>query len=194
MDIPQLRQHFRRLRRELGHDEQQAHARLVSAQVERYLGFRSGLKISAYIAFQGEISLAPWIEGNRHRHCIHLPRLYEPIEPRLRFAPLKDDTRWMRNRFGIPEPEAHWGKTIAAQHLDIMLVPLVAFDRQGHRLGMGGGYYDRSMGFRGQRKHWRKPLLVGVAHSQQEHSALPQQPWDAALDVIITEREIIRPR
>ena len=193
MDIPELRQHFRRLRRQLGDTEQQHHATLISDRIDRMLAFKAGLRISAYLAFQGEISLSPWIERNQHRHRVFLPRLYETIEPRLRFAPLTDDTRWMKNRFGILEPRGHWGATLAAQRLDIMLVPLVAFDRQGNRLGMGGGYYDRSIGFRRQRRRWRRPLLIGVAHALQEHAGLPCQPWDAQLDCIITERETIVP-
>jgi len=72
-------------------------------------------------------------------------------------------------------------------------MPLVAFDRQGYRLGMGGGYYDRSLAFRCSRRQWLKPTLVGVAHSCQEHPSLPHEYWDVPLAYIITEQEIITP-
>jgi 5-formyltetrahydrofolate cyclo-ligase len=117
--------------------------------------------------------------------------LYEPIEPRLRFAPLTRSTSWKRNRFGITEPDMKWKDTLHARQLDVVLMPLVAFDRNGHRLGMGGGYYDRTLSFRRSRKHWLKPLLIGVAHSIQEHSGLPTNPWDIPVDAIITESDIL---
>ena len=75
--------------------------------------------------------------------------------------------------------------------MDVILLPLVAFDRKGYRLGMGGGYYDRSLAFRRSRQQWRRPRLIGVAHSCQQHPGLPQQHWDVPLDCIITESEII---
>ena len=92
--------------------------------------------------------------------------LYEPIEPRLRFARLDQSTRWKSNRFHIIEPDTPWKNTLHARQLDIVLLPLVAFDAQGNR-------------------------MIGVAHSCQQHPELPRQPWDVPLDAIITERDII---
>jgi len=192
MSIQKIRQTCRRKRRQLNPQQQAEHALLLQQGLQHFIGFRHSLKISAYIATQGEISLNPWIASAR-RQRIYTPKLYEPLEPRLRFAPINAQTRWGRNRFNILEPVGHWGQTLSAQQLDIILTPLVAFDRQGYRLGMGGGYYDRSLAFRRTRKHWQRPLLVGVAHSCQEYPALPHQPWDVPLDVIITEQEIIYP-
>ncbi len=88
-----------------------------------------------------------------------------------------------RNRFGIKEPplRAPWINTRA---LDLVLAPLVAFDDQGNRLGMGGGFYDRHFGNLPQ---CLRPLLVGVAHEVQRARALPAAPWDVPLDGILTE-------
>ena len=88
-----------------------------------------------------------------------------------------------RNRFGIEEPPlgAPWINTRA---LDLVLAPLVAFDDQGNRLGMGGGFYDRHFGNLPQ---CLRPLLVGVAHEVQCADALPAAPWDVPLDGILTE-------
>ena len=130
-------------------------------------------RIAAYLATGGEISLGPWISRQR-QHRIYLPKLYEPLEPRLRFAELTAATQWMQNRFSITEPAGHWGNTRHPRELDIILMPLVAFDGDGNRMGMGGGYYDRSLAFRRGRQSWRKPRLIGVAHSLQEHAALPK--------------------
>jgi len=78
--------------------------------------------------------------------------------------------------------------------LDIALVPLVAFDDYGRRLGMGGGYYDRTFAYLRHREHWRRPKLIGVAFEFQRVAELPAQPWDVPLDGIITEKGLLLPR
>ena len=108
----------------------------------------------------------PRRSGNRMSFFVHRPE-----------APLT------RNRFGIEEPPlgAPWINTRA---LDLVLAPLVAFDDQGNRLGMGGGFYDRHFG---NLPKCLRPLLVGVAHEVQRADALPAAPWDVPLDGILTE-------
>ncbi len=163
---------------------------MLSDNIRRFIGFSRKRKIAAYLAGMGEISLNPWMASSRGSE-IYLPMLYEPIEPRLRFGRLHSSTRWKSNRFRIIEPDTPWKNTLHARQLDIVLLPLVAFDRRGNRMGMGGGFYDRSLAFRNMRKRWLKPLLIGIAHSCQEHSGLTPRPWDVILDAVITEREII---
>ena len=192
MNINTLRQQFRHIRRSLTPDQQTRHALLIKQNINTLLGFSTQLKIAAYSAVQGEISLSPWIADNLNQQ-IYLPKLYEIITPQLRFAALTEQTTWEKNRFNIVEPDVHWGDCLPARKLDIILVPLVAFDRTGCRVGMGGGYYDRSLAFRCSRKKWLKPRLIGVAHSCQEHTQLPRRSWDVPLDTIITENEIIIP-
>lgn len=188
----QLRQYYRQTRRALTIQEQQQHAVSLSLFIDVVIGFKHQKKIAAYLATQSEISLNPWIASSR-RQQIYLPMLYESMQPRLRFARHTNCTHWKKNRFNITEPDTHWGKTLHARQLDIILVPLVAFDRQGNRMGMGGGYYDRSLAFRNHRHRWKKPQLIGVAHSCQEYPDLPTNPWDVTMDMIITEKEIISP-
>jgi 5-formyltetrahydrofolate cyclo-ligase len=69
---------------------------------------------------------------------------------------------------------------------------LVGFDRACHRLGMGAGFYDRSLAFLQQRRHWRRPRLIGLAHECQRVEALAPKPWDIPLDAVITEAAIYR--
>jgi 5-formyltetrahydrofolate cyclo-ligase len=90
---------------------------------------------------------------------------------------------WKKNRFGIPEPQ---GEKISPRNLDLVFVPLVGFDRAKHRLGMGGGFYDRTFAFLRHRKYWRAPKLVGLAFDEQEVDILPAEPWDIQLDDVIT--------
>jgi len=106
---------------------------------------------------------------------------------RLAFAPWRAGDPLRTNRFGIPEPEREAGSLVAPEALSLVLVPLLGFDRAGHRLGMGGGYYDRSFAFRRDRP--APPLLVGIAYACQEVPALAAEPWDVDLDALATERE-----
>jgi 5-formyltetrahydrofolate cyclo-ligase len=78
--------------------------------------------------------------------------------------------------------------------LDVVVLPLVGFDRRGNRLGMGAGYYDRALRRRlDTTRHWRRPRLVGVAFACQELPAIPVSPWDVPLDLIVTEHGVIVP-
>jgi 5-formyltetrahydrofolate cyclo-ligase len=192
MSPQQIRQHYRRLRANLSSQDQQLNAFNLARNVNLRLGKYKSLKVAAYLATQGEISLSPWI-ALQSQHQVFLPKLYEPIHPNLRFAEMNHHTRWTKNRFKITEPHAHWGETLNARQLDVILMPLVAFDRHGTRLGMGGGYYDRSLAFKRSRKHLSKPILIGIAHSIQEHPQLLRNQWDVGMDCIITEKEIIYP-
>ncbi len=95
-----------------------------------------------------------------------------------------------RNVHGIPEPAAR--ERLSACWLDLILVPTVGFDAEGHRLGMGAGYYDRALAFRLRRAHWRGPRLVGLAFDCQALADIDPGPHDVRLDAIITESGVRR--
>jgi 5-formyltetrahydrofolate cyclo-ligase len=116
-------------------------------------------------------------------------QLYLPVlrGPRLWFMPFGSQTRLVSNRFGILEPDTPAGARCAPQALDIVLAPLVAFDDRGRRLGMGGGYYDRTFAYLLNRQHWRRPRLIGIAYDLQRVPALVARKWDVPLDGIATE-------
>lgn len=94
-----------------------------------------------------------------------------------------------KNRWGIIEPIPQTPPT-PVQHIDVILVPLVAFDRNGNRLGMGAGFYDRALQPLRHRA-FKRPFLLGVAHHFQQAKSLTPQAWDVALDAILTDREYI---
>jgi len=94
--------------------------------------------------------------------------------------PLRD------NRFGIGEPT---GPARALKQLDLLLLPLVGFSDDGGRLGMGGGFYDRTLG---ALKLEERPLLLGLAYAAQQVEILPMDPWDVRLDGVLTERGLLR--
>ncbi len=146
---------------------------------------RRAQRIAAYVPNDGEIDLSALfpILRARGRH-LYLPTL---MRSRLCFLPCIRETPLLLNRYGIPEPGVSPRHQIAPQALDLVLLPLVAFDTKGNRLGMGGGYYDRSFAFLRQRQHWRKPTLIGMAYDFQQVERLNAQPWDVPLDGVVTE-------
>ena len=78
------------------------------------------------------------------------------------------------------------------KYMDIIFVPLVAFDRNGNRLGMGGGFYDRALAFTQNSTNLSRPLLLGLAHHFQEVERLTSKKWDIPLNGILTDQEFIK--
>ena len=94
-----------------------------------------------------------------------------------------------KNRFGIKEPIST--DIINADQLDILFMPLVGFDKDKNRIGMGGGFYDRTLAFKKQQKMAKNPKLIGLAFDCQQVEQLEVQEWDVPLDVIITPSQIL---
>jgi len=180
-----LRKALRERRRRLD-PTTRAHA---SARVCRALAasgaFRRARRLAVYLAKGGEVDLSclvsrAWQAGKR---C-YLPALERG---RLRFLPYAPETALRPNRYGIPEPAVAAREHAPPASLDLVVVPLVGFDGLGHRLGMGGGYYDRTFAFHGRRQRWRRPLLIGAAYGFQRVPELAANPWDVPLDAVATE-------
>jgi 5-formyltetrahydrofolate cyclo-ligase len=122
----------------------------------------------------------------RHKRC-YLPVLRPHPRRKLWFVEYRPGEPLARNAFGIPEPRLRNRRIRLPWALDLLLVPLVAFDANCNRLGMGGGYYDRTLAYLAQRRRWRRPLLVGIAHECQRVDVVPTNPWDVPLDMVATE-------
>lgn len=139
--------------------------------------------VAGYWAMDGEIGL--------HAFQLHLPAglIYcLPLlhaDGTLRFAPWRAGDPLVTNRFGIPEPDVTPDGALRAEDMAMLVLPLVGFDDACHRLGMGGGWYDRSLAFRHQRP--APPWLVGAAFAVQHVEALSPAPWDIRLDAICCE-------
>jgi len=103
----------------------------------------------------------------------------------LLFAPVDTHSKYSHNKFSIPEPICKTEELVSADTLDLVLVPLLGFDKCGNRLGMGGGFYDRSFAFK--KKNEAPPLLMGVAYDFQMVKKITTEPWDVKLDMIATE-------
>ena len=185
---------MRQRRRALSHTERSHASYALAEHVAASRLFQTSQRIAFYLPNDGEIDLQPLIEyaWQVNKQCF-LPVIGPRNSRRLWFLPYKPETPLQQNRFGIPEPLHHRGKRQFKPHaLDMILLPLVAFDKNGHRLGMGGGFYDRTLAFLGHRGIWHKPHLLGTAYQFQQFKNLPNQPWDIPLDAIVTEQGMIQ--
>lgn len=185
-----IRKRMRDQRRALAAHARIDAARGVASQLEHLPKLLRELRIGAYWAVRGELPLSHTLSAMYRRgQIVFLPVL--AADEQLRFAPWLPGETLAANRFGIPEPEKNGASVIDAHALDVVLVPLLAFDRRGHRLGSGGGWYDRSFTFLGDRPRPAKTVLVGVGYAFQELPMLPVAAHDVRMDYIATERELI---
>ncbi|MEW5770792.1 MAG: 5-formyltetrahydrofolate cyclo-ligase [Pseudomonadota bacterium] len=181
----ELRQTLRRSRRALqGLDRAWREAAMLEA-LRLHPVFRYARRIALFWPADGEVDLRPLASLTHPRQCLYLPILAQGS--RLRFAPWQIGHPLRPNRFRIPEPRHRPSDLLSARELDLILMPLVGFDDAGNRLGMGGGFYDRTLAFRHARRRWRKPLLIGVAFGLQRCPPLPVERWDVPLDGVVTE-------
>jgi len=184
MDLKALRSTLRQRRRSLSPQQQQHHARQAVRHALRSPWFRRRKRVGLFISNDGELETAPLMQALwHHGHRLFLPVLEHSLSHPMVFVEVKPDTPLRPNRYGIPEPIQK--KFFPACLLDVVITPLVAFDANGSRLGMGGGFYDRTFACKRNGRH--KPLLIGWAHACQEVAHLPRQPWDVPLDGVITE-------
>lgn len=188
----QLRQELRSLRRALSAREQARAANRLCRIVSAWRPFRHARRVAVYLPNDGELDPTALIRQCwNQRKRVYLPVL-RPFGPQLLwFVEYHPGQRLQDNRFGIPEPWPR-ARPAAPRQLDLVLTPLVGFDARGNRLGMGGGFYDRSFAFLNRHPRWRRPLLVGVAHAFQQVPALPAQAWDVPLAAVATDRALLR--
>ncbi len=192
IDSSTLRSNKRQLRNQLTCLEQSTHAIAVANQVCRQQVFLNSNRIACYLANDGEIDPEYIIQTAwKLRKQVYLPVL-SPFQSKLYFAPYSAGTKMHLNRFAIQEPACNPAKWVNAWQLDLMLLPLVAFDDSGNRLGMGGGFYDRSLAYRQSRTHSLRPRLIGLAHELQREQKLAANSWDIPLNMIATEERVIQ--
>lgn len=182
-----LRLYYRELRRLIPSTE-----KIISSQALRKIFIQhfdvSQKNIAVYLAQDGELDLKYLIEKLwENKANIYLP-VIDCVTQQLQFAHYSSATIMKKNQYKIDEP-ADIRSFIAPEKLDIVLMPLVAFDKNGTRLGMGKGFYDKAFEFCRASQH--KPKLIGVAYSCQYCDKLPVEIWDVPLDGILTEKELL---
>jgi 5-formyltetrahydrofolate cyclo-ligase len=173
-----LRSDLRQRRNALSSNQQRASALELVHSVTELSSWDSAQRIALYQAADGEIDTCALEQLARKLG----KQLFLPVlaDDRLCFAQWETSVRLSPNRYNIPEPPQEAARCEPSD-LDIIFLPLVGWDRRGSRLGMGGGFYDRTLsGVSG-------PLLVGLAHEVQQVEEVPQDPWDITLDYIATD-------
>ena len=179
----QLRQQFRSRRRVLTAATRIHGAERVAQHLLALPFAPTSGRVAGYWAMEGEIALHAW-QIQLPSGCVYcLPVLH--ADRCLRFAPWRPGQPLVSNRFGIPEPDVDHDSLIDARDMALVVVPLVAFDDHGRRLGMGGGWYDRSFAFRQHQP--APPWLVGAAFADQQTGMIEAEDWDVALDAVCTD-------
>lgn len=141
--------------------------------------------LGCYLTHRAEVDTSLLIKHcwQQHKHCFLPATQAAKI---MYFLPYTQTTSLEQNDYGISQPiwQAELSKPV--EQLDLILMPIVAFDKSGTRLGSGAGYYDRILAFK-QQQLLTKPLLLGLAYDFQQVPSLTKEPWDIGLDGIITE-------
>lgn len=184
MTHDELRQRNRNLRAALDEDSLNKAAEALCRRLIDLPDYQSAQKIAAYFAVNGEIGLDPLIEhALAQGKQVYLPNLDQQS---LRFSPYFRDQKMRINKFKLPEPDVGDDEMLEPDQLDLVLAPLVVFDAHCNRIGMGGGFYDRSFAFR--KRGIEKPVLIGVAHEFQKVDRLTPEEWDVRLDKVVTDQ------
>lgn len=183
-----LRQHLRQQRNALSPLQQRHASQQLAKRLLANPDLYRARHLAIYCPNDGEISPLPYMQAARRRGIrVYLPVLHPLIPGKLVFSPYTSHTRLRPNRFGITEPAFSAGLKRPAWAMDAILFPLVGFDEHGGRLGMGGGFYDRTFAFSRTRPRLA-PKLIGLAHDFQKVDSLPIEPWDVPLHSVVTER------
>lgn len=159
----------------------------ITAAVINSNFFQQAKHIACYLDVAGEAPTRALIEAiwAANKQC-YLPVLATPSSQALHFAPYTPQTELKPNRYQIPEPQVSTSALYPAHQLDCAIVPLVAFDSAGHRLGMGKGYYDYSFAF--NRVAPQPVPLIGLAYAFQLTPQFPVHDWDVPLTAVATEQ------
>jgi 5-formyltetrahydrofolate cyclo-ligase len=185
----QLRRQLRAARRALSRRQQQRAARDLYRQLAQHPLFRRARQIALYLPSDGEIDPRPLLRAAQKRgKATYLPVLSAWPKTKMVFQRVRAGEPLRPNRFNIPEPRGNRHQQRKIWALDLILLPLVGFDPHGGRLGMGGGFYDRSLAYRALRTQPQKPQLLGLAHECQKVERLAMASWDVALAATVTDR------
>ena len=186
-----LRRRLRAARLALNPTDRRRNSHALAKILGKQQAFLRARRVGAYWSADGEMDPFPLLRlaRARRKRCF-LPVLRAHPEHKLWFLEYAPGDPLVTNRFGIAEPELRNRRIRMPWALDLLLVPLVGFDSYCNRLGMGGGYYDRTLAYLRRHQRWRRPLLVGLAHECQRVDSLETNSWDVPLDLVVTEERV----
>ena len=185
-----LRQHFRQLRQQLNPQQQQKAAVEFSNQIVSS-ALLEKKTFACYLAQDNELDMMPLIEKLwEHNKTVTVPVITHGYDHNiLAFRIYAPDTALVSNQYHILEPLD--SKIIELADIDVVFIPLVAFDKYGVRLGMGGGFYDRTLAGIKHNNAESQPLLMGVGHACQESDKLPVDSWDVKMHGVMTDNGLV---
>lgn len=188
----EMRRNLRAKRRALTPTQQRFAAQQLVKHLRSHPLFLRSQHVAFHMAADGELGLGPLLQAAQSMgKCCYLPVLHPLKQNALWFCHYRDGDVLVNNRFGLAEP-LPTARRIPPRMLDLVLMPLVGFDRSGNRLGMGGGFYDRTFAFKQDAtRRTRLPVLMGIAHSCQEVESLSGASWDVPMDFVATECEVL---
>lgn len=186
LDLPSAKRALRRLLREqrksIPRHLRFCASRAVARAALSCVRLKRARRVAVYLSMGSELDTAPLIAALRSRHiAVYAPAL---LRAGMRFRKL-DGGRLQAHTLGMSQPRA--GTALRASQMDVVLLPLLAFDARGTRLGQGGGWYDRALS-----KNRFRPYRLGITYAQQQVAMLPREPWDQALHAVLTERGLQR--
>lgn len=185
-----LREHFRKIRALKSADDRNNAAKAAAFLFAQTTYFNNSQHIACYLPYQDEFDTSHLLKILwRAKKNIYLPVLTKEAQKTLVFVEYHEGDPLHANRYHILEPE-NITHVISPDALDLVIMPLIAFDKSGHRLGTGGGYYDRTFAFLRQQKN-AKLHLMGLAYAEQEAEIIPSDVWDIRMNGVITEKEIM---
>jgi 5-formyltetrahydrofolate cyclo-ligase len=184
------RRAYRKARNSLSQDQQSSAAITLTAQFKQHSIYASARRVALYLSNDGEVSTEHLIDHLwEHKTEVYLPVLHPFASGYLLFLRYQPHTPMKKNRFGILEPTLDCSAVCPASQLDIIFTPLVAFDVHANRLGMGGGFYDRTLaGIKSSGAD--RPAIVGLAHECQKSANLPVETWDIPLSYVQTPLQL----
>ncbi|OOF13719.1 MULTISPECIES: 5-formyltetrahydrofolate cyclo-ligase [unclassified Salinivibrio] len=179
----QIRQQVRHARRQLSAEQQERAAHAVMTRFMALPSVIASQHIALYLSFDGELDTAPLINACwQAGKSVYLPVVHPFSQGHLLFLHYTPTTPMQSNRYGIAEPKLDIRYLLPTHQLEVIATPLVAFDDCGQRLGMGGGYYDRTLALCAH----PSATAVGLAHDCQHWGQLPTEQWDMPLPHVLT--------
>ena len=169
-------------RRSLNRNERIDASRAISDKVIASSYFVEAKSIGCYLSINEEVNTEFLIKVIMDSDkSLFLPKVQ--ADATINFIHTNKNTKYSKNQFGIKEPMGN--KDHATKDIDLILVPLVAFDIEGNRIGMGGGYYDKK--FQDLGHDDKKPILIGIAFNCQQFKKIQSDKWDVSLRHVFTE-------
>ena len=188
----EIRKEIRAARRAVGPTVRAQKSSLICKRFYELDSYKTAKHIGAYLAFDGEADpMELMIAAAGQGKQVYLPIIVGKSEPLL-FAPWTPETNMVKNQFKILEPDVDPSKRVPGSRLDFVVNPLVAFDARCNRIGVGGGFYDRTFAFLNEPDKERSVKLVGFAFELQKLKSIESQPWDVRLDSVATESNLYR--